>query len=209
MSSPRAETKEETVELGVEELNSEEVETFHLLESFGLSIDTINTFIQQQYNLESLKLVERKELEELIPAPLSDRTKCIAGLNRWRKNQGLLPVTDCDCRKQSPAQVLSSVAETITRDKCTAAYLLNSSGKGKAIIQRYQESTFLTRSDKRIITHLVVDEFIDRFGKLTPSELLIRSKDLHELFPNEPQDSWYQPANVTDSSGKKVKSLFD
>lgn len=40
------------------------------------------------YDMESLKVIERQEIEELLCEPyLGDRTKIIYGLNEWRKSQ--------------------------------------------------------------------------------------------------------------------------
>lgn len=54
-------------------------------------------------------------------------------------------------------------------------------------MQKCQEQNFLTRADKKAITHLVVDDFKDRFGKLTPAELQDRASELGRLFPGEPE----------------------
>lgn len=75
----------------------------------------------------------------------------------------------------------------VTRAGCTAEYLLTSSTKGRSIICKYQTNPFLSRADKKTITHIIVDEFKDRFSKLSPSELLDRACELGRLFPSEPQ----------------------
>ncbi|XP_053691660.1 uncharacterized protein LOC128740159 [Sabethes cyaneus] len=195
--------------LVVEEVPEEEAELIRLLESFELSQKTIECFLANQYNVQTLKLVERHEVEELIPYPfLAERTKFIYHLNCWRKEQvnprlQNLPTLDNQAiiHYESPTKDLSN----ISRDQCTATHLLNASAKGQAIIKRFAENPFLTRSDKKIITHIVIDEFKDRFGRLTPLELQVRATELGQIFPSEPQDSWYQPTNSKDSCGNKVK----
>lgn len=45
-------------------------------------------FSENQYTIETLQIIERKEIEELIPPPyLAERTKCVHGLNNWRAAQ--------------------------------------------------------------------------------------------------------------------------
>ncbi|XP_058824731.1 uncharacterized protein LOC131685199 [Topomyia yanbarensis] len=199
MSSPEEHVQQE---VAVEEVSAEIIETVDLLNGFGLSVSIIESFIANEYTAETLRIIERREVEELIPVPfLAERTKCINGLNTWRKAQGLPTLVD-----RIPLQsILPSTENTVTRENCTAAYLLGSSPKGQQIIQQYRDEKFLSRSDKKSITHIVVDEFKDRFSKLTPTELLDRAIELHRLFPSEPQEIWYQPTWTKDSAGKKIK----
>lgn len=97
---------EEVLVLEVEEVSDALVD---LLLSFGLSEEIINRFLgkklffyviyevlpfvrffslENQYTLETLQILERKEIEELIPPPfLAERTKCVHGLNVWRVAQ--------------------------------------------------------------------------------------------------------------------------
>lgn len=67
----------------------------------------------------------------------------------------------------------------------SAKFLINKSAKGKQILETYKLSRILTKSQKRMITHIVIDEFKDVFGKLTHIELLSRADELGDLFPTE------------------------
>lgn len=141
-------------------------------------------------------------MEELIPQPfLAERTKFIHGLNIWRKQQVISSVLckfliiltkfflhriSHSCRQLKVPQRQLNQPE-ISRDKCTATYLLQGSAKGQAILNKYDKTPFLTRTDKKTITQIVVDEFKDRFSKLTSSELEQRSIELSKLFPSEPK----------------------
>ncbi|XP_062710627.1 uncharacterized protein LOC115264313, partial [Aedes albopictus] len=163
-------------------------------------------FSENQYTIETLQIIERKEIEELIPPPyLAERTKCVHGLNNWRAAQGLPPLSpDCPTASVQPEKGHTQ-NEKIAREGCTASYLLNSSSKGRVLLQKCQKQTFLTRADKKAITHLVIDDFKDRFGKLTPTELQQRASELGKLFPGEPEDGWYQPTFTKNSAGQKIK----
>ncbi|XP_058815508.1 uncharacterized protein LOC131679015 isoform X1 [Topomyia yanbarensis] len=184
-SKQEAELSDLTVEAEV--LDTEEVAVVDLLTSFGLSLDVIGLFIDNRYTLESLKIVERKELEELIQSPhLAERSKCIFGLNSWREKQGIHPVTCIKCQHSSTSAAADLPPE-ISREKCTATYLLNTSSKGRGIIENYKQTGYLTRTNKKAITHIIIDEFKDRFSKLIPVELLGRSLELSQIFPSEPQ----------------------
>ncbi|XP_021695222.1 uncharacterized protein LOC110675148 [Aedes aegypti] len=193
---------EEVLVLEVEEVSDALVD---LLLSFGLSEEIINRFLENQYTLETLQILERKKIEELIPPPfLAERTKCVHGLNVWRVAQGFPPLST-DCLSTASPVVRKTSSEAITRERCTANYLLTASTKGRAILQKCQKQNFLTRADKKAITHLVVDDFKDRFGKLTPAELQDRASELGRLFPGEPEDGWYQPTFTKNSAGRKIK----
>ncbi|XP_021695246.1 uncharacterized protein LOC110675167 [Aedes aegypti] len=195
--------EEKIEELEVESLDEETAEFLRILESFGLSDAVINAFLANQYSIETLQIIERKEVEELIPQPfLAERTKFIHGLNIWRKQQNL-PLLSTTESSPAPAQPASFVE--ISRDKCTATYLLQGSAKGQAILNKYDKTPFLTRTDKKTITQIVVDEFKDRFSKLTSSELEQRSIELSKLFPSEPKEVWYQSPWSTNSVGQKIK----
>lgn len=91
----------------------------------------------------------------------------------------------------------------VTREKCTATYLITSSAKGRAILGKYAVNPFLSRTDKKAITQIVVDEFKDRFLKLTSSELEQRATELTKLFPSEPKGIWYHSPWETDSTGRR------
>lgn len=105
--------------------------------------------------------------------------------------QNIPPLVDlaislpCTSASQQPSQ------QDFSRAECTATYLLKTSARGKAILAKYQgsQNKRLTRCEKRIITQIVVDEFKDRFSKLTADELQARAVELRFLFPNEPQAS--------------------
>ncbi|XP_021711819.1 uncharacterized protein LOC110680290 isoform X3 [Aedes aegypti] len=198
-------------ELDVEKISVEEVELIELLNNFGITETIIEAFLVNSYTIETLKVIQRQEIELLIPPPsLAERTKFIHQLDIWRTAQGLPKIQEVPASGSSSASVLDTKVRLpseprITRDSCTATYLLNYSSKGQAIIRKYSQTPFLSRSDKKSITHIVVDEFKNRFSKLTSSELLERSKELKQIFPSEPQETWYQPTFVTDSTGKKRK----
>ncbi|XP_062561385.1 uncharacterized protein LOC134225384 [Armigeres subalbatus] len=201
-------------ELDVEKISVEEVRLIELLNSFGLSESIIESFLVNGYTTETLKIIQRKEIEELIPPPsLAERTKFIHHLDAWRVAQGLPKVAELSTESVSSAiQSTSSGSTTkssgknlITRDSCTAAFLLNNSSKGQSIIENYKKVQFLSRSDKKSITHIVIDEFKNRFSKLTSLELMEKAKELKHIFPGEPQETWYQPTFVTDSSGRRKR----
>lgn len=92
-----------------------------------------------------------------------------------------------------------------TRGDYTANFLIQQSDKGRAILQAYNDTKLLPKDAKTAITHIVVDEFVDRYGKLTTEELKYRSQELFELFPNEPKFSWYQPTCTVGHRGKRVR----
>lgn len=202
------------------------LELEQLLKSFGLTDTVINSFVgkhntlyafhnmlisfsiftENGYTIETLKIIERCEIEQLIKQPfLAERTKCVHGINSWRKD--LVSIIHLQLENSinyfkismlqnlpllSGAPVISQPAlrtteETLTRANCTATFLLESSPKGIAAINKYRVNQLLTRYDKRIITHIVVDEFKDRFSKLTSSELESRATELHLMFPSEPK----------------------
>ncbi|XP_065090540.1 uncharacterized protein LOC135711593 [Ochlerotatus camptorhynchus] len=203
----KMDSSEEVVieELEVETLGVDELEVLKLLKSFELCDAVVCAFIANRYTVDILKFIERKEVEELIQQPfLAERTKCIHGINAWRKSLNLPPLAE-SAPSPFPPTLLAIHEPDVTRADCTATYLLQTSARGKAILTKYQTNKLLTRSDKRIITQIVVDGFKDRFSKLTASELQDRAVELSLLFPSEPQESWYQPAWTTDGSGRRVK----
>ncbi|XP_062709589.1 uncharacterized protein LOC109398652 isoform X3 [Aedes albopictus] len=166
-------------------------------------ISKIFIILDNGYTVDLLKIIE------LIPQPfLAERTKCIYGINEWRKGLNLPPLSiDSSAESASastPPPPPPAVAD-VTRGNCTATYLLQTSAKGRAIIEKYKTAKYLTRFDKRVITQIVVDGFKDRFSKLTSSELQNRAVELHSLFPSEPQETWYQPTWTTDNAGRKVR----
>lgn len=71
------------------------------------------------------------------------------------------------------------------REDCTATFLLKNSIKGKQILKTYSETKILSKLDKKLVTHIVIDEFKDRFGKLTHEELRVRAAELRDIFPSE------------------------
>ncbi|XP_058836683.1 uncharacterized protein LOC131693127 [Topomyia yanbarensis] len=188
----------------------EQTEMYILLKKFGLSDGSIGLFLENGYNVECLKLVERQEIETLLSTPyLADRTKCIHGLNGWRKSLGLVPVSEplrtVENLKAPVTRVpvKPSYAAT-TRVECSAVYLLNRSDRGQAIQAAYRKSQYLSKEAIRTITHIVVDEFKDRFGKLSHEELLERSAELSKHFPSE-KTSWYRPTFIIDENGKRIR----
>nr|XP_029709844.1 uncharacterized protein LOC109622513 [Aedes albopictus] len=202
MDTKAEEEEEEEEEVLYEELDADSVDTVNLLSSFGLADSIISNFLENGYTVDLLKEVERQEIEELIGHPfLAERTKFISGLNKWREGQGLPPVST---PSGGSAGCTEGRLENINRQDCTAKLLINASPKGRAVIQSYKDTNVLTRSQKRIITHIVVDEFKDRFGKLTRHELVLRAAELRQLFPTESEYTWYQPA-VEFQGSKKIK----
>ncbi|XP_029729105.2 uncharacterized protein LOC109402257 [Aedes albopictus] len=194
----------EEADISYEEINDETIAFIQLLESFKVSIEVINKFLANGYDVESLKVIERREIEELLCEPfLGDRTKIIHGLNVWRKSQNLQPVS-------SPLKLVQNLPqpkdqpETKQREMFSAKFLINKSAKGKQILETYKLSRILTKSQKRMITHIVIDEFKDVFGKLTHIELLSRADELGDLFPTESKESWYQPTFAL-VAGKKTR----
>lgn len=94
------------------------------------------------------------------------------------------PSSDNSAASSEPVKE-SPKTHIIARERCNANYLLNASAKGRAILHKCQKQAFLSKTDKRAITHIVVDEFKDQFGKLTPAELRDRASELAKLFPGE------------------------
>lgn len=104
----KMDSSEEVVieELEVETLGVDELEVLKLLKSFELCDAVVCAFIGKKidiictmkilifviipanrYTVDILKFIERKEVEELIQQPfLAERTKCIHGINAWRKS---------------------------------------------------------------------------------------------------------------------------
>ncbi|XP_021694287.1 uncharacterized protein LOC110674309 [Aedes aegypti] len=198
----------EEAEISYEEVSVESIAVVQLLQSFRVSIDVINKFLANGYDLESLRVIERQEIEELLCEPyLGDRTKVIHGLNVWRKSQNLPPVS-------SPLKSVQNVIQSkhhpeimnraMDRENYSARFLIQNSAKGKQILANYISSKILTKLQKKIITHIVVDEFKDVFGKLSHNELLSRASELNELFPSESKESWYQPT-FSFVGGKKTR----
>ncbi|KXJ68316.1 hypothetical protein RP20_CCG004294 [Aedes albopictus] len=196
--NPLIQDSEDLHEIVVEEVDEGAVETIQLLSSFGVAEDVISALIENGYNLETLKIVERQELEEVVQKPyLADRTKLVHGLNNWRKSlvskvklkktgilttlyfKGLTPVSSI-----SPAQERE---EVLRRETLTATLLLNKSSKGKQVLAIYNECKILTKAQKKAVTHIIVDEFKDKFGTLTSVELTRLPAELHSIFPTEPE----------------------
>nr|XP_029710410.1 uncharacterized protein LOC109424330 isoform X2 [Aedes albopictus] len=204
--NPLIQDSEDLHEIVVEEVDEGAVETIQLLSSFGVAEDVISALIENGYNLETLKIVERQELEEVVQKPyLADRTKLVHGLNNWRKSLGLTPVSSI-----SPAQERE---EVLRRETLTATLLLNKSSKGKQVLAIYNECKILTKAQKKAVTHIIVDEFKDKFGTLTSVELTRLPAELHSIFPTEPEHSWYQPSfKIVDNKrvrlGRLAKGLL-
>ncbi|XP_062554548.1 uncharacterized protein LOC134219727 [Armigeres subalbatus] len=196
------ECKEE-IEVLYEELDVESVEIINLLSSFGLSDRFVTEFVENGYTVELLKNIERREIEDIIGPPhLADRTKLIVALNEWRQEQGLPPVSTPSDPSKSPIKLNRST--NLQRQDYTARFLITSSPRGRAIIEIYGSTNILTKAQKKAITHIVVDEFKDVFGKLTSSELKNRAAELKQLFPTESEYTWYQPA-VEFQGAKKIR----
>ncbi|XP_055536838.1 uncharacterized protein LOC129725268 [Wyeomyia smithii] len=197
-----AEEKIEIVEFE-STVDEETAELVSLIESFGVADNVINKFLANQYTIETLKFVERKEIEELITQPyFAERTRFIRGLNDWRKGQNLPLLSESTIVAKA---TFPSDESKVTRENCTATFLLKSSAKGQAVLKKYLEFPFLSRADKKNITQIVVDGFKDRFCKLFPSELEQRATELKKLFPSEPQEVWYQSSWSTNNAGRRIK----
>ncbi|XP_065080182.1 uncharacterized protein LOC135703020 [Ochlerotatus camptorhynchus] len=173
-------------ELDVEKVSVEEIELIHLLNNYGMSERVIEAFLVNCYTIETLKIIQRKEIEELLPSPfLAERTRFIHELDSWRKAQGLSKVSEqpvtCNSSVTRDNNARPSEETQVSREACTATFLLNASSKGQAILRKYSKTAFLSRSDKKSVTHIVVDEFKTRFSKLSSSELLDRACELKQL----------------------------
>ncbi|KXJ76830.1 hypothetical protein RP20_CCG008856 [Aedes albopictus] len=199
---------EEILEEDVQQLDPGELEVVNLLQEFDVSFEIIATFLTNKYSLSTLRIIERAEIEELIPVPhLAERTKVIHGLNKWRCSQGLPPIS----HPAVPVQhVEKDKKKEVSREECSATYLLTNSARGRAIIDSYKSSDhkLLSRTDKASITRIVVDEFIDRFSKLTSAELKSRASELFQLFPTIPEHTWFEPSSYKNASGHTIKRRF-
>ncbi|KAL1397758.1 hypothetical protein pipiens_009506 [Culex pipiens pipiens] len=105
---------------------------------------------------------------------------------------------------------LSNTDQNVPTTSCnrgdyTAKSLIQNSDKGRGIVRTYNDTQLLSKDAKTAITQIVVDEFVDKFGKLTTPELKQRSDELAELFPKEPKFSWYRPTTITDGRGKRLR----
>lgn len=171
------------------------------------------------YDIASLSIIEREEVEALLPPPLlADRTKSIDGLNKWRISQvislitlesseftlmlivyiplqGLRPVSKPlkeICQSSSSYKNGASSKTSLgarPRAEWTAQNLISRSKKGIQILEQFKTTNILSKKDRIFITHLIVDEFTDEFGKLTREELINRSAELSVLFPTTEQVS--------------------
>ncbi|XP_058456686.1 uncharacterized protein LOC131434053 [Malaya genurostris] len=187
-------------------------ETAELLKTFQLSDAAIECFLANSYTLDDLKIIERDEVEALLPSPfLADRTRAIYGLNKWRISQNLIPLTIPLAEKpanfNSDCKLLRSKNPLDGTDKkqWTARLLIERSKRGKEVIKKYDKCKILAKKDKTFITHLIVDEFVDEFGKLSKDELIQRAKELNEIFPTIDEHVWYQPTTIRDVNGRKIK----
>ncbi|XP_058447557.1 uncharacterized protein LOC131427939 [Malaya genurostris] len=166
-----------------EEIDWESLDIVKLLRSLGVCKNVIKKFIDNGYDIELLKVIQRKEIETLVCEPyLADRTRIISGLNSWRISQNLPPISS---PLKSSENVSSTHRSPMKSENCTASFLLNNSARGKRILKVYEETKVLSKTDRRNITHIVIDEYKDRFGKLTHKQLEDRAAELSKLFPSE------------------------
>lgn len=93
----------------------------------------------------------------------------------------------------SPAQERE---EVLRRETLTATLLLNKSSKGKQVLATYNECKILTKAQKKAVTHIIVDEFKDKFGTLTSVELTRLAAELHSIFPTEPEVSQFEIVTI-------------
>ena len=75
----------------------------------------------------------------------------------------------------------------LSRQQWNAKALINRSKKGRLIWEAYQITSILSRKDRIFITHLIIDEFVDEFGRLTREELACRATELKNIFPTVEQ----------------------
>ncbi|XP_058463828.1 uncharacterized protein LOC131438058 [Malaya genurostris] len=160
-------------------------ETAELLKTFQLSDAAIEYFLA----LGDLNIIERAEVEALLPSPfLADRTRTIYGLNKWRISQNLIPLTIPLAEKRanfsSDSKLLRSKNPLDGTDKIqwTARLLIERSKKGKEVIIKYNKCKILAKNHKTFITHLIVDEIVDKFSKLSKDELIQRARSFVERF---------------------------
>ncbi|XP_062714297.1 uncharacterized protein LOC109409342 [Aedes albopictus] len=185
-------------------------ELVKLLKSFELSATGIEEFVANGYDISALKIIEREEIEALLPPPhLADRTKCIAGLNEWRRSLGLpsvsTPLKTSNLQGTQNSDPPKVALGNLSRQQWNAKALINRSKKGRLIWEAYQITSILSRKDRIFITHLIIDEFVDEFGRLTREELACRATELKNIFPTVEQHVWYKPASYQDEKGKKIK----
>ncbi|XP_055584886.1 uncharacterized protein LOC129737750 [Uranotaenia lowii] len=159
----------------------------------SLSDFAINTILHNGYDVNTLKLIQRVEIEALLPPPhLSDRTKLIEGLNEWRISLGLNPLNfnrqgcsvcgDNILAEQNRQPSISTFGGK-KRHEWSAASLIERSSRGRNIIKEYNEKRALTKRDRVFVTHLVIDEFVSEYGKLSKAELRSRASELKLIFP--------------------------
>ncbi|XP_055536877.1 uncharacterized protein LOC129725284 [Wyeomyia smithii] len=200
----------EEEEVKFDMLNGEQIELYLLLKLFDLSDYSIDLFLENGYKIDTLRIIQRREIEALLVAPhLAERTKFIHEINKWRKSLGLplilepLQLLDSNTTAGSSATSTSKPSTTLSsnRQTFTAQFLITRSHKGKNIIKSYNELGYPKIEYHKAISHIVVDEFKDRFGRLTHEELLHRGEELEKLFPTEHRFSWYQPTYIKDSNG--------
>ncbi|XP_058465390.1 uncharacterized protein LOC131438969 [Malaya genurostris] len=139
-----------------EEIDWESLDIVKLLRSLGVCKNVIKKFIDNGYDIELLKVIQRKEIETLVCEPyLADRTRIISGLNSWRISQNLPPISS---PLKSSENVSSTHRSPMKSENCTASFLLNNSARGKRILKVYEETKVLSKTDRRNITHIVIDE---------------------------------------------------
>ncbi|XP_055543558.1 uncharacterized protein LOC129729101 [Wyeomyia smithii] len=192
-----AENKEIFAEYVVDE------EIIELLKSFNFSS-------ANGYDVESLKIIKREEVEAVLQSPLlAERTKCLDGLNKWRIALGLCPVTT-PLKSTNPSNINNpdspkTELRNLPRNQWTALSLIKRSKKGRYILENINSTKALSRTGRKFITHLIIDEFVDEFGKLKQEELTLRSEELKHIFPSVDQYVWYQPRIKVGENGKKIK----
>ncbi|XP_055541426.1 uncharacterized protein LOC129727527 isoform X2 [Wyeomyia smithii] len=108
-------------------------EIIQLLQSFKVSTEVIQKFVVDEYDINTLRVIERKEIEDLVGDPhLADRTKIIHGLNFWRQSQNLPVISSVCCgisNKENLSGNISNQSQKVERYNCTATVFLQNSVK--------------------------------------------------------------------------------
>ncbi|XP_058814899.1 uncharacterized protein LOC131678674 [Topomyia yanbarensis] len=106
----------------VENLTDAQIELYSLLSSFGMSEDSVNQFLDNGYDSHSLEIIERPELETLLPPLyLADRSKCIwlAQASRTSSNNEATEYyrPEHTFNKQNKRRLYSKVAASTIRQR--------------------------------------------------------------------------------------------
>ncbi|XP_055609064.1 uncharacterized protein LOC129756106 isoform X2 [Uranotaenia lowii] len=172
-------------------------------ESTGAFLATDCSPIQKQTKFNysnNLSVLEYIELDlEASGTPVDEvSVDLIPGSSVIKKSLDLTVTSGCGTLENS-----SLIEVPLPRSKFSATYFINKSDKAKQVIDAYRKTKYLPKDHKKIITHIVVDEFKDKFGKLTRQELADRSLELYKIFPTEPKYTWFRPTFEVKADGTK------